>query len=449
MTATSLDVPAPIALGDSGALLPPATRLPTVVQGIGFVADRRRTLQWLSHRYGSATTLRIPVFGDTVLISDPVLAKQLCQTTTDVAANVKPNLGRILGRGSIFALEGTDHRRRRKLLTPPLHGKRIKGYEAIVEEEFAAESATWPMGRGFATLDPMMRITLNVILRVAFGVDDQQLDDLRRIMPALVENGSRATKFPDLPNLGGRFNPHLRFSAKRAEYDAVIGRIITHARSDSHLAERDDILALMLQSRYDDGTAMTDSEIADELLTLLAAGHETTATTLAWAVERLSRHPKILADLVAEADTDENTLRTATIQEVQRSRPVIDLFGRHVVATELELGPYRIPKGYNVVVAISLLHDDSRQFTRPERFDPQRFVGSPPSQAWLPFGGGTRRCIGAAFAHMEMDIVLRELFRHYTIRTTSARGEGWHSRGVAYAPRAGGRVVLSPRRRTV
>lgn len=444
MTLSSTDInPTGDATTASEAALPPGSRLPRFVQGIGFLANRRRLIRILSRRYGGATTLHLPVFGDAVLISDPALAKQLCLTKPDVAANIKPNLGRTLGRGSMFALEGTDHRRRRKLLTPPLHGKRIKGYDAIVAEEFANESASWPIGESFPTLEPMMRITLNVILRAVFGADGVELASLRSIMPPLVESGSRTATLPDLPDIGGRWNPGHRFVAQRVEYDAVVGSLIARARTDAQLADRDDILALMLQSRYDDGSQMTDGEIADELLTLLAAGHETTATSLAWAIERLSRHPRILTELVAEAATDGNTLRIATIHEVQRSRPVIDLFGRHVVADHLDLGPYRIPKGYNVIVAISELHDDSRQFADPARFDPQRFVGATPGQAWLPFGGGTRRCIGAAFAHLEMDVVLREMLRHFTIETTTAPDERWHSRGVAYAPRRGGLVTLT------
>ncbi|MFW0790607.1 cytochrome P450 [Gordonia sp. CPCC 205333] len=445
MSVSSVDVPASVTGEPAGTLLPPGTRLPMIVQGLGFLADRRRMIQWLSRRYGGATLLRLPIFGNLVLISDPVLAKQLCSTKTDIASNIQPNLGRTLGAGSMFALEGQTHRRRRKLLTPPLHGKRIKGYEAIVAEEFAAESATWPVGESFPTLDPMMRITLNVILRAVFGADGAHLDSLRRIMPALVETGSRRSTLPDLPKFAERLNLQRRLAGHRAEYDAVITSLITQGRADPHVHERDDILSLMLQSEYDDGSTMTDAEIADELLTLLAAGHETTATSLAWAVERLSRHPEILADLAAEAATDDNPLRIATIHEVQRSRPVIDMFGRHVVAEHLDLGDYRIPKGYNVVVAISLLHDDSEQFADPQRFDPQRFVGAKPGQAWLPFGGGTRRCIGAAFAHMEMDVVLRELLRHFTVHTTTAPAERWHSRGVAYAPRDGGKVVVTPR----
>ncbi|AZG48701.1 cytochrome P450 [Gordonia insulae] len=427
------------------AVLPPGPHLPSAIQGFGFMTRRRQTVAALARRHGSAFTIRIPVFGRVVVIADPTMAKQLFTTPTDQVNNVRPSLGRILGDGSMFALEGTDHRRRRKLLTPPLHGKRIKQYEAVVAEEFEAEARTWPTGTPFATLEPMMRVTLNVILRTVFGADGRELNTLRDIIPPMVTAGSRLAALPDIPFSLGRLDPRRAFRAHRRTYESTIDTLITKARNDPRLDERDDILALMLQSRYDDGSAMTDAEVADELLALLAAGHETTATTLAWAVERLQRNPDVLDALTTEVDAGGNELRLATIMETQRSRPVIDFAGRHVVADSIELGPYRIPRGYNILVAISQLHDDSRQFRDPERFDPGRFLGTTPGPAWLPFGGGTRRCIGAAFAHMEMDVVLRILLRDFTIEPTSAKPEAWHSRGVAYAPRRGGMVTVHRR----
>lgn len=168
-------------------------------------------------------------------------------------------------------------------------------------------------------------------------------------------------------------------------------------------------------------------------------------TTLAWALERLSRNPDVLDQLVAEVDAGGSEYRHATILEVQRSRPVINLVGRQVLAPSLSLGPWRIPRGYNVMVAISLLHDDSVHFVDPERFDPTRFVGTTPPPSWLPFGGGTRRCIGAAFATMEMDVVLRTLLSMYEIVPTTERDEKWHSRGVAFAPHREGRITVRRR----
>ncbi|MDS1114384.1 cytochrome P450 [Gordonia westfalica] len=425
-------------------ILPPATRLPSAVQGVAAVTSRRHFFGHLHERHGSAFTVHLPVFGPAVVISDATLARELF-TAGDKVINVQPNLGRILGTGSIFSLEGRQHRARRKLLTPPLHGKRMKTYEQIVEEEVRAESATWPVGTEFASMEPMMRITLNVILRAVFGAQGRDLENLRRMIPPMVVTGSRAATFPNLPRPLRAVDPNQRYARMHAEYKAYIGDLITKSRNDPRLEERDDILALMLRSTYEDGTGMDDEEIGDELLTMLAAGHETTGTTLAWAFERLLRHPGVLAELAAEVDAGGTEYRHATILETQRSRPVIDFAARHVVADHLELGPWRIPRGHNVMVSIALLHDDSREFADPERFDPTRFLGTTPPPAWLPFGGGTRRCIGAAFATMEMDVVLRTVLSDFELLPTDDRAERWFSRGVAYAPSRGGRIALARR----
>jgi cytochrome P450 len=212
------------------------------------------------------------------------------------------------------------------------------------------------------------------------------------------------------------------------------------------LKDRTDVLSSMLRISYEDDTVMSRKEIGDELLTLLAAGHETTAATLAWTFERLSRHPDLLAALVEEADAGENTLRRAAIREVQRTRTVIDFAGRHVYAPTIELGEWVIPRGYSVIVAISQVHGDADAFEDPDRFDPQRYLtGKPPTFAWIPYGGGTRRCVGSAFANLELDVVLRTVLQHFTIETTAHPGEKRHFRGVAFTPKDGGRVVVHPR----
>jgi cytochrome P450 len=246
------------------------------------------------------------------------------------------------------------------------------------------------------------------------------------------------------------WTPWGRFRALRREYDVVINQLIDKVAEDPKLEERNDVLAMMLQSSYEDGSRMTRGEIADELLTLLAAGHETTATTLAWAVERLRRHPKVLRALVEEADAGGKELREATITEVQRIRPVIDLVGRNIKVDGFELGRWTLPKGMNVLVSIDLLHDDPAVFPDPRVFDPSRFTGTRPDlYQWIPFGGGTRRCLGAAFATMEMNVVLRTLLRDFTLVPTSEPDERWKSRGVANAPGKGGIAVVHRRSASV
>lgn len=416
-------------------------------------------LQRLGKRYGDAFTVDIPVFGRTVVLANPHEVRQLLQSGPEVADNMERNLGRVLGPGSLFALSGEQHRRQRKLLTPPFHGRRLAAYQRIVEQEAERELATWPDNKPFATLPSTMRITLNAILRAVFGTSpatdavseaDAEAAELRRLLPDLVKLGSRLAVLP-IPDTNHPWNPWRRFRRLRAEYDAIVARLIAKAESpdaespDAESAQkgRDDVLALMLHSRYEDGGRMTHQEIADELLTLLTAGHETTATSLAWAIERLRRHPEVLERLNDDAD---GTYLTATITEVQRTRPVIDVIGRQITGDPATIGRWTLPKGCAVAIAIALMHKDERLFPDPYRFNPDRFVEARPDlYQWIPFGGGTRRCLGAAFATMELTVVLKTILRDFTLVPTTDKGERWHSRGVANAPASGGIAVVRRR----
>jgi cytochrome P450 family 138 len=426
--------------------LPPATRLPKVFQTVAFGVSRRWMVRRLARRHGSVFMLKLPMFGSVVVVTEPQLAKQVFTTSPEDLGNIQPNLSRILGSGSVFALDGDDHRRRRRLLAPPFHGKSMKNYEAIIEEETLRETAQWPEGQPFATLPSMMRITLNAILRAVFGADGAELDELRRIIPPWVTLGSRLAAFPKPERNFGRYSPWGRLDRYRRQYDVVIDKLIDAERTGPNFESRTDVLALLLRSSYEDGSVMSRKDIGDELLTLLAAGHETTAATLGWAFERITRHPALLADLVEEADSDGQELRQATILEVQRARTVIDFAGRSVYPPVYQLGEWVIPRGISIIVSIGQIHEDADVFPDPGRFDPQRFIGNKPSAfAWIPFGGGARRCVGAAFANMEMDVVLRTMLRHFTIESTDAPAEQWYCRGVAYVPKDGGRIVVRRR----
>jgi cytochrome P450 family 138 len=428
--------------------LPPAPRIPKTIQGALFWISRRWVVQRMARRYGDIFELNIPVYGHMVVVANPQLAKQVFTTSPEVLGNIQPNLSRMFGSGSVFGLDGDDHRQRRRLLAPPFHGKSIKNYENIIEEETLRETANWPEGETFATLPSTMRITLNAILRAVFGAEGAELDQLRRIIPPWVTLGSRLATVPKPTRTYGRYSPWGRLVEWRRRYDIVLDKLIEDERADPNFENRTDVLALMLRSTYEDSSAMSRKDIGDELLTLLAAGHETTAATLAWVFERLSRHSDLLAALVAEAETDDNELRQATILEVQRNKTVVDLAGRHVYAPVFELGEWAIPRGYSIVVSISRIHANADVFPEPDRFDPQRFIGSkPPALAWIPFGGGARRCVGAVFANMEMDVVLRTVLRHFTIKPTTAPGEKWHCRGVTFTPKDGAKIVVHRRDR--
>jgi cytochrome P450 len=431
--------------------LPPGPRLPGAVQGLAVLAARRQVLALLRRRYGPTFSMRVPPFGPVVVISDPGLVKQVFTAGPDAVSNPRPNLGRVLGAGSIFSLEGEAHRLRRKLLVPPFHGRRLKAYEGLIEEETLREAETWPQGREFETLAPFMRITLNVILRALFGADGAELQALRRLMPQLVLRASRLTLLPVGESGLGPWNPWRRYRELRARFDEIVQSLIDMAAADPRLDGRADVLALLLQSRYEDGEPMSHREVADELLTLLAAGHETTATTLAWAVERLRRHPAVLYRLVDEVDAGRSELLSATVLEVQRTRPVILNTARSVRVDRLRLGDWVLPRGHTVLVGIDLVQSDDAVFPEARRFNPDRFAGTAPDTwSWIPFGGGPRRCVGAAFAQLEMTVVLRTLLREFDLGTTGRPDERWHFRGVAYAPAGGGRAVVhrrSPARR--
>jgi cytochrome P450 len=422
--------------------LPPGPRIPKIVLGLAFLTARHRAVAAVGRRYGSSFTVNLPIFGETVVISDPALIKDLFTTSGELVARAS-NLGTVLGPGSTFSLDGDEHRERRKLLVPPFHGKRMAGYESIIEEEVMREIASWPEGREFETLQPMMRITLNAILRAVFGAEGGALDELRQLLPPMVPLASRmAVMPPALRRDLGPWSPWGRVQRQRKRYDEIIAALVSDARADPAFEDRNDVLALMLQARYEDGSPIAEDHIADELLTLLAAGHETTATTLAWAIERLRRHPRLLSRLTAEVDADGSELRQATIWEVQRTRPVVEATTR-VARERIRLGEWVIPKHHAVIASITMAHDSEQNFSDATMFNPDRFLGgNPDTHTWIPYGGGIRRCIGAAFANMEMNVTLRTLLREFELGTTYAAGERRHSRGVATAPAQGGRAVV-------
>jgi cytochrome P450 len=423
--------------------LPPGPRIPKTVQGIGLLIAQHPTVAALARRYGDVFTINLPTFGQTVMISDPTLVKDLFSTSRHLLGRPNYNLGDIIGPGSMFNLEGDELLERRKLLLPPFHGNRMRSYEQLVEEEVMREIESWPEGREFETLPSMMRISLNVILRAVFGAEGPALKELRNFLPPAVALGSRVAFLPPIARRDlGRWSPWGRLLQYMRRFDAVVDSLIADARADPGFEERSDVLALLLQARDENGAAIPDPYIADELLTLLDAGHETTSTQLAWAVERLRRHPRLLLRLTEEVDAGGSELRQATIWEVQRTRPVLPLTLRRT-QTRIQLGEWVIPEDTTVMTSIQLAHESEESFPDAASFNPDRFLGAPPNSfAWIAFGGGMHRCIGAAFATMEQDVVLRTLLREFRFAPTDAPGERRHNRGVAIAPGRGGRAVV-------
>ncbi|HEY2086702.1 MAG TPA: cytochrome P450 [Mycobacterium sp.] len=424
--------------------LPPGPRVPKIVQGFTFVSPLQyRIAPVLSRHYGGSFTIDLPVFGKTVVIHDRELVKDVFSTSFDLIERPTKILGQAFGPGSTFSLLGKEHLERRKLVLPNFHGKRVKNYERIVEDEVLRETADWPEGREFQTLPSMTHLTLNAIMRATFGGRADALDELRIVIPPLITLGSLLQRMPPIVRGEyGRWSPGSRLANYRRRFDAVIETLIAEARADSTLIERTDMLALLLQARYEDGQPIPDRHIADELLTLVAAGHETTASQLAWTVERLRRYPQLMSRLAEEVDAGGSELRQATIYEVQRVRPTIAASLRTTKA-KVRLGDWVLPENTNVMIDFQLAHESDVNYTDAEAFDPDRFIGTtPPSFRWVPFGGGVNRCVGASFANMEMDITLRTLLREFRFAPTDAPGEGRNFRGVAIAPSRGARAVV-------
>lgn len=430
-----------------GTWLPPSPPIPKPVQKALIIKRRLEFFETLAGRYDGAFTVAAPIFGCCVVVADPELARQVFQAGPEVLGTLQPNHGRLLGSGSVFALDGAEHRRRRDLLSPFFHGKRLQTYEPIFAAETLREIAGWPDGRRFATLAPMRRITVNAVLRTVFGARPDQLDGLREIITTPLAFGAKLARLP-IPSRGlgllpGRLNPQGWLAERRRRYEAAVDDLIADARADP---DRDDVLALMLRTPYADGALMTRKEIGDELLTMFAASQESVAATMAWVFERISRHPGLLDELAAEADAGGHALRRATVCEAQRTGVVSDFVGRRVHAPVFELGPWRIPRGTSVLVAIGAIHRNPAVFAEPDRFDPRRFLTDAPSAfEFLPYGGGSRRCPGSAFANLQMDTVLATVLEHFTIEPSTAPAEQPRSGGLNYAPADGGQITVRRR----
>lgn len=420
---------------------PPPVRLPKLVQGIGFAFFRRKAIRNWMNRYGQIFEINVPFFGQSVVVSDPALVRSVCTASAEQLVNVQPNLSNWFGPGSIFGLDGNRHRDRRRLLAPVFHGQSLKNYEKIVEDETLRESANWPEDREFRTLESMNGITLKVILRIIFGADGPELEELRTIVPPYIKLGQIMAFAPAPPDWARGLSPWRKLDKFRKTFDRNVFKLIYRADADSALDARTDILALLLR------TGIPWPDICDELLALIVAGHETTASTLSWAFERLRRHPDVLAELVREVDEGGSDFRRATIFELLRVRTVLDVVGRRVAAPHFDLGEWRIPHDRTVLLRIADLHENPELFPYPARFDPDRFRGTrPAAPAWLAFSGGERRCPGADFAIVEMDVVLRTVLQNFRIQTDAAADEKSHFRGIAHTPKLGGRVVVNRRR---
>ena len=431
-----------------GVSLPPGPRLPRLLQAARVTLGPYSWMQKRRERYGDVFTSRFPFFGRVVYVADPALVKQVFTGDPTVFHAGEANatvLGDALGAHSLLTLDEERHMSQRKLLLPPFHGQAVRRYAEVMAVATADEVERWPVGRAFALRPRMQAITLEVILRAVFGVrDGERMDLFRARIPRLGELSSPLDWLPFMQRDLGGLTPAARFRRALAEVDELIYAEIADRRAlGDAAADRDDVLTLLLAARHENGSPMTDVELRDELMTLLTAGHETTATGLSWAFERLLRTPRVMTRLLESLDDDEYL--DAVVKETLRVRPVVVDVARKL-QRDVELDGWRLPAGTLVLPAIAAVHARPDLYPSPEEFRPERFVdGAAESYTWIPFGGGVRRCIGASFAQVEMRVVLREVLRRVRLRAESPRPERGQVRHVTVVPARGCRVVVEER----
>ena len=428
--------------------LPAGPSLPAPLQSARFIARPVPMMERCRREFGPTFTLRVLPVGEVVFITDPPSLKALfsADRVNTIAAGRNVILAPLLGDRSLLLLEGAEHLERRRLMLPLFHGKRMRAYERVMEEATEREVDSWPLGAAFPLHASMQAITLEVIMRAVFGVAEARREPLRQgLLDILAATRSPATIGITIPWV--RRLPNFRALRRRIEgTDALLAAEIAEHRAARDIDQREDILSLLISARDEEGVGMDDRELRDQLMTLLTAGHETTATALAWAFDLLFRRPDALDRLREEVEEGtETAYMDAVVEEALRLRPVVPFVGREL-GRAATLGGNELPAGTTVMPSIYLAHTDPETFPDPYAFRPERFLDEgPETYSWIPFGGGTRRCIGAAFAQLEMRVVLRTVLRRAVLEPATAEPEGIVRRNVTLSPRNGTPAVLRSR----
>jgi cytochrome P450 len=408
-----------------------------------------RFLDAIRRRYGGAVYLRTLFDDGFVMVFDPALVKQLFQGSNGQlhAGEANALLGPVLGERSVLLLDEDEHLRHRRLLLPPFHGARMQGYADVMRRAADQEIDRWPVGETFPLLPSMQALTLTVIVQAVFGFDPgPEADRLRRALRAMIEpiarpRGVLMLALLTLGRFGGdRAGAAREFERRKREVDELLYGEIARRRADPDLAERDDVFSALLLARDEEGQPLSNREVRDELVTLLVAGHETTATGLAWTLDLLLHDARVL-ERARGGGVD---YLDAVVKEALRIRPVIPGVGRVVRGEPFQLGEWVIPEGVEINPSIRVIHHREGVYPDSRAFRPERFLepDPPDTYTWIPFGGGTRRCLGASFAQMEMRIVLEQvLARAQSLRAASPELDQVQFRAITLAPREGVRVV--------
>jgi cytochrome P450 len=425
--------------------LPPGPRAPKAVQTIAWWNRSIPLFERCRARYGARFTIRLLQTPAFVHLSDPAEIKEVFTAPPDV---LHPGEGArvlepVVGANSLILLDERQHLAQRKLMLPAFHGEKMQALAGLMTDVAEREAASWPADGPVALHPRLQALTLEIILRAVFGLDPgERLDTLRERLTKILEFGSRPASLLPAFQVGGRWE---RFVALRESADAAIFELIEERRAEG--ADRDDVLSMLLAARHEDGSPMSRQELRDELMTLLVAGHETTASELAWAFERLVREPAVLARLVEEIDAGEgDDYLTATVHETLRRRPVLPNAAPRLVKRPVEVGGWAYPEGVCLVANSYLVQHDPEIYPDPYAFRPERFLDEPPgTYTWIPFGGGRRRCLGASFALLEMKLVLRAVLATREVAAGTRGAELSRRRAITLSPRLGAPTVLRPR----
>lgn len=417
--------------------MPPGPPLPPGIQAGLLMKFWPRFVSACHRRYGDVFTLRVASMGTLIYLARPDEIKTVFGGDPAVyhAGEANSMLSGLLGSSSVLVVDDEEHRDRRRLMLAPFRREAVARQTGLIARIAADNIAGWPVGRPFAVAPKMSEITLEVILRTVIGAtDEHRLAQLRAIMPKLLSIGVWEYLAINTPGLQ-RLAPWRPFRDRLGEADRLLYAEIAERRADPDLNARTDALAMMIRTGD-----MTDAQLRDQLMTLLVAGHDTTATSLSWALERLTRHPAVLEKAMHAARTGADEYLDAVCKEVLRIRPVVFDIGR-ILTEPTDVAGYRLPAGVMVAPGIGLVHRDAGQYPDPDRFDPDRMLGATLGPTtWLPFGGGNRRCLGANFALVEMAVVLGEVLRRVDLHTSTARAERPRVKGVILIPHRGARI---------
>jgi cytochrome P450 len=440
---------AAIAPSTKASGFPPGPPLPRVVQTLGFIFAPARFLDACRRRYGDVVTFGTLFDPRFVMVFEPEDVKQVFRGPADQlhAGEANAVLGPVVGACSVLLLDGAEHLRQRRLMLPSFHGERMRAYEEVMIAAADRAIDGWPIGQVFSLLPAMRSLTLEVIVRAVFGVEEGPRErELKRRLRTMLDPVGTRLGVAMMVLTGGRvgFGGRMRqFEQRRRAVDELIYAEIARRREAPDLDQREDVFSMLVLARDEAGRPMSDQELRDELVTMLVAGHETTATGLAWAFELLLRNPRVLERLRAALSDGDDAYLGAVVKEALRVRPVVSGIGRVVREEPYEVGGYLIPPGVEINPSIAVIHRRPDRYPQPGEFRPERFLGPDPpdTYTWLPFGGGVRRCIGASFATFEMKVVIRRVLERAQLRAVGRRPEKAVRKGVTFVPKRGARAI--------